>query len=249
MKAGIKLNTKSYIQKPIKNGVYRKYFKRPMDLILSVFAVILLSPVLLIVAVLVKIKHGSPVIFKQKRPGLKEKIFTLYKYRTMTDERDENGELLPDEIRLTKFGKFLRATSLDELPELFNILKGDMSIVGPRPQLVKDLVFMSSQQRLRQKVLPGLSGWAQVNGRNSVKWEEKLALDLEYIENITFLGDLKIICVTLGKVFKREGISAEGMDTADDFGDYLLKEKKINVNEYNKAIKESNEIISAKLIK
>lgn len=224
-------------------GIYRRYIKRPIDFILSLCAVIVLSPVLLVVAVLVRVKLGSPVIFKQKRPGLNERIFTLYKFRTMTDERDENGELLPDEIRLTRFGRLLRSTSLDELPELFNILKGDMSIVGPRPQLIKDLVFMSPEQRLRQTVMPGLSGWAQVNGRNGVTWEEKLALDLEYIEDITFLGDCKIILMTLFKVFKREGISADGMDTAEDFGDYLLRKGQIDEDYYHIGIDRSKHLI------
>ena len=203
-----------------------------MDFILSLIALIILSPVFLVVALLVRINLGSPVIFKQQRPGLNEKIFTMYKFRTMTDERDENGELLPDAVRLTKFGKFLRSTSLDELPELFNILKGDMSIVGPRPQLVRDMVFMTSEQRQRHNVLPGLTGWAQVNGRNDITWEEKLALDLEYISNITFLGDLKIIFLTVVKVFKRDGITTQGMDTAEDLGDYLLRIGIINEKDY-----------------
>ncbi|AGC67169.1 putative sugar transferase EpsL [Thermoclostridium stercorarium subsp. stercorarium DSM 8532] len=168
---------------------YRKYRKRIMDIVMSLIAIIILSPVLLLIAALVKIKLGSPVIFKQKRPGLNEKIFTLYKFRTMTDARDENGMLLPDNVRLTRFGRMLRSTSLDELPELFNILKGDMSFVGPRPQLVKDLVFMTPQQRKRHSVLPGLTGWAQINGRNGITWEEKLELDLEYIKNISFFKD------------------------------------------------------------
>jgi undecaprenyl phosphate N,N'-diacetylbacillosamine 1-phosphate transferase len=155
---------------------YRRYIKRPMDILLSLLAIIILSPVMLTVALLVRIRLGSPVLFRQKRPGLNEKIFTMYKFRTMTDERDENGKLLPDDIRLTRFGKFLRSTSLDELPELFNILKGDMSIVGPRPQLVKDLVFMTPEQQKRHSVLPGLTGWAQVNGRNAVEWEKNLNL-------------------------------------------------------------------------
>jgi undecaprenyl phosphate N,N'-diacetylbacillosamine 1-phosphate transferase len=213
-------------------GVYRKYIKRPMDFILSLCAIIVLAPVLLIIAILVRVKLGSPVLFKQKRPGLNEKIFTLYKFRTMTDERDENGELLPDSERLTKFGSLLRSTSLDELPELFNIIKGDMSIVGPRPQLVRDMVFMTSEQRHRHCVLPGLSGWAQVNGRNGITWEEKLLLDLEYIDAITFLQDWKIIFMTVAKVFQRDGVSAKGMDTAEDYGDYLLREKKITVDEH-----------------
>jgi lipopolysaccharide/colanic/teichoic acid biosynthesis glycosyltransferase len=217
---------------PSNQGIYQRYLKRPMDFILSLIALIILSPVFLVVALLVRINLGSPVIFKQQRPGLNEKIFTMYKFRTMTDERDENGELLPDAVRLTKFGKFLRSTSLDELPELFNILKGDMSIVGPRPQLVRDMVFMTSEQRQRHNVLPGLTGWAQVNGRNDITWEEKLALDLEYISNITFLGDLKIIFLTVVKVFKRDGITTQGMDTAEDLGDYLLRIGIINEKDY-----------------
>ncbi len=217
---------------PSNQGIYQRYLKRPMDFILSLIALIVLSPVFLVVALLVRINLGSPVIFKQQRPGLNEKIFTMYKFRTMTDERDENGELLPDAVRLTKFGKFLRSTSLDELPELFNILKGDMSIVGPRPQLVRDMVFMTSEQRQRHNVLPGLTGWAQVNGRNDITWEERLALDLEYISNITFLGDLKIIFLTVVKVFKRDGITTQGMDTAEDLGDYLLRIGIINEKDY-----------------
>jgi len=226
-----------------KRFIYRRFFKRPMDFILSLIAIIVLSPVMLVVALLVRTKLGSPVLFKQKRPGLNEKIFTMYKFRTMTDERDENGELLPNSVRLTKFGKMLRATSLDELPELFNILKGDMSVVGPRPQLVRDMVFMSLEQRQRHSALPGLTGWAQVNGRNGVTWEEKLSLDLEYIENISFLGDWKIIFMTVAKVFQRDGVSAEDMDTAEDFGDYLLREKKITEDEYCAAIEESKQLL------
>ena len=225
-----------------KPQIYRKYVKRPMDFILSLLAIIVLSPVLLIIAILVRVNLGKPVLFRQERPGLNEKIFTIYKFRTMTDQRDENGNLLPDNIRLTKFGKFLRSTSLDELPELFNILKGDMSIVGPRPQLVKDMVFMTPEQRKRHSVLPGLTGWAQVNGRNAVEWEKKLELDLEYVNNVTFSNDIKIILLTIRKVFKREGISAEGMDTAEDYGDYLLRLNKITYNEYNEALEKSKKI-------
>lgn len=229
----------------MKGGIYRKYFKRPMDIILSLIALIVLSPILLIVALLVRIKLGSPVIFKQQRPGLNEKIFTMYKFRTMTDERDENGELLSDSIRLTKFGRFLRASSLDELPELFNILKGDMSIVGPRPQLVRDMVFMTKEQRQRHSVVPGLTGWAQVNGRNDISWEEKLLLDLEYIDNINFIRDWKIIFMTATKVFKREGISTEGMDTAEDFGDYLLRKGVIDEISYFEGLEKSEQIGAA----
>ena len=162
-----------------KKGIYERYFKRPMDFVLSLLGIIVLSPLMLIIALLVRFKLGRPVIFKQERPGWNERIFTLYKFRTMTDEKGENGELLPDELRLTKFGKFLRSTSLDELPELFNILKGEMSIVGPRPLLVDYLPLYNEQQRRRHEVRPGLTGWAQVNGRNAISWEEKFDLDIE----------------------------------------------------------------------
>ncbi|RIW36168.1 sugar transferase [Bacillus salacetis] len=222
--------------------MYKRFIKRPMDFILSLIAIIVLSPVLLAVTILVRTKLGSPVIFKQKRPGLNEKIFTMYKFRTMTDERDENGELLPDSVRLTKFGRFLRSTSLDELPELFNILLGDMAIVGPRPQLVRDMVFMTTQQRERHSVLPGLTGWAQVNGRNGVTWEKKLTLDLEYVNNITFLRDCRIILMTVAKVFIRDGISAEGMDTAEDYGDYLLRIGQIDKGTYINGLEKSRKI-------
>lgn len=198
-------------------GIYRRYFKRPMDFILSLLAIIVLSPVLLVVAILVRTKLGSPLIFKQKRPGLNERIFTLYKFRTMTDERDKFGELLPDSVRLTKFGKFLRSTSLDELPELFNILKGDMSIVGPRPLLVQYLPLYDEQQKHRHDVRPGLSGWAQVNGRNAISWEDKFDLDVEYVNNVSFLLDWKIIFLTLKKVFVREGINSETSVTMEPF--------------------------------
>lgn len=226
-----------------KGGIYRRYLKRPMDFVLSLLAIIVLSPVILIIAVLVRIKLGSPVIFKQKRPGLNEKIFTMYKFRTMTDERDKNGELLPDAARLTKFGRALRSTSLDELPELFNILKGDMSIVGPRPQLIKDMVFMTPEQRMRHEIRPGLSGLAQINGRNCVKWEDKFVYDLEYLENITFLRDCKIILITLIKVFKRESINTDGMATAEDFGDYLLNTGKVDKSYYADRIEESKQLM------
>ncbi len=226
-----------------KGGIYRRFVKRPMDFILSLIAIFVLSPVFLTVGLLVRTKLGSPVLFKQKRPGLNEEIFMMYKFRTMTDERDENGVLLPDSVRLTKFGKLLRSTSLDELPELFNILKGDMSIVGPRPQLVRDMVFMSPKQRARHSVLPGLTGWAQVNGRNGVTWEEKLSLDQEYIQNITFYQDIKIIILTFAKVFIRDGISADGMDTAEDLGDYLLRRNMVSEEEYFSAMEESKQLL------
>mgnify|MGYP000395096700 CR=1 FL=1 len=223
-----------------KKGIYERFFKRPMDFMLSLMALIVLCPVLFVVAVIVRVKLGSPIIFKQERPGLNEKIFTMYKFRTMTNERDENGELLPDSIRLTKFGKMLRSTSLDELPELFNILFGDMSIVGPRPQLVRDMVFMSSEQRRRHTIRPGLTGWAQVNGRNSITWEGKLSHDLDYIKKISFLYDWKIIFLTGYKVLYREDISADGMETAEDLGEYLLRKGKISESEFINKIQIEN---------
>ena len=213
--------------------MYKKYFKRIVDIFCASAAIIVFCWLYVLVAVLVKVKLGSPVIFKQARPGLGGKIFTLYKFRTMTDEKDENGKLLPDDVRLTSFGKLLRKTSLDELPEAFNILKGDMSVVGPRPQLVRDMVFFTDEQMMRQSVKPGLSGLAQIMGRNGITWEEKLDYDLKYIENITFWGDFKIVFMTVWTAFvKKDGISQEGMDTAEDLGDYLLNSKKISHEEY-----------------
>lgn len=206
--------------------MYAKYFKRILDFILSLIAIIILSPVLLIVAVLVRIKLGSPVIFKQQRPGKDEKIFTLYKFRTMTDKKDANGNLLPDSERLTKFGKALRSTSLDELPELFNILKGDMAIVGPRPLLVEYLPLYNREQKHRHDVRPGLTGLAQISGRNSISWEEKFKEDIIYVKNITFISDMKIILKTIIKVFKREGISQKNNVTIEKF-----KGNKENFNE------------------
>lgn len=217
--------------------MYRKCIKRILDFVLSLFALIALSPILLIIAILVKTKLGSPVIFKQKRPGLNEKIFTLYKFRTMADQKDSSGKLLPDSERLTKFGKLLRSTSLDELPELINILKGDMSIVGPRPQLIKDMWFMNEEQRKRHIVRPGLTGLAQINGRNNITWENKINYDLEYLKNITFIKDVKITLKTVGKVFARKDIETDGMDTAEDLCDYLLREGKITQEEYYETLK------------
>lgn len=200
-----------------KKGLYEKFIKRPQDFVLSLIALILLCPILLIVAMLVRIRLGSPIIFKQKRPGLNEKIFDMYKFRTMTDDRNENGELLPDSLRLTRFGKFLRSTSLDELPELFNIVRGDMSIIGPRPLLVQYLSLYNEYQKRRHEVRPGLSGLAQVNGRNAIDWEDKFKLDVEYIDNVSFLGDWKIIFLTIKKVFEREGISSNTSATMEPF--------------------------------
>ena len=197
--------------------MYARYIKRWLDFILSLFAVIVLSPILLIVALLVRIKLGSPVIFKQERPGLHEKIFTLYKFRTMTDKKDKDGNLLPDDQRLTKFGKLLRSTSLDELPELFNILKGDMSIVGPRPLLVKYLPLYNEHQKHRHDVRPGFTGWAQCNGRNAISWEEKFDLDIYYVKHVSFRLDLSIIFKTIKIVFLREGISSDTSVTMEEF--------------------------------
>ncbi|MFL2122537.1 sugar transferase [Marinilactibacillus psychrotolerans] len=201
----------------LNNGLYRRFLKRPMDFILSLMAIIVLSPVLIIVGVLVRVKLGSPVLFKQKRPGLNENIFTMYKFRTMTDQKDENGELLPDSVRLTKFGRMLRSTSLDELPELFNILKGDMSIVGPRPLLIQYIDLYNEHQKRRHEVRPGLSGHAQVNGRNAISWEDKFNLDVEYVDNVSFIGDWKIIFLTIKKVFVKEGISSDTSVTMEPF--------------------------------
>ncbi|MDI2587668.1 sugar transferase [Psychrobacillus sp. NEAU-3TGS] len=197
--------------------MYCKFIKRPMDFILSLIAIIVLSPVLMIVAILVRTKLGSPVLFKQERPGLNEKIFIMYKFRTMTDKTDKNGDLLPDSIRLTKFGILLRSTSLDELPGLFNILKGNMSIIGPRPLLVQYLPLYNEHQKRRHNVRPGLSGLAQINGRNAISWEDKFNLDVKYVDNVSFIVDWKIIFLTLKKVFVREGINSETSATIEPF--------------------------------
>ncbi|WP_217486765.1 sugar transferase [Cytobacillus firmus] len=206
-----------------KSGIYRRFIKRAMDFILSLTAIMILSPVFLTVAILVRVKLGSPILFKQERPGLNGKIFTMYKFRTMTDQKDENGVLLPNHIRLTKFGKSLRSTSLDELPELFNILKGDMSIIGPRPLLIEYLPLYNERQRNRHNVRPGLSGLAQVNGRNAISWEQKFNFDIEYVENISFLLDVKIIAQTFLKVFKREGVNKSESVTMERFRGTLDK--------------------------
>lgn len=225
-------------------GPYERWFKRPVDILCALAAIVVFSWLYLLVAVLVRINLGSPVIFRQPRPGKDENVFFLYKFRSMTDDRDGNGNLLPDEIRLTKFGKFLRSTSLDELPEAFNILKGDMSVIGPRPQLVRDMVFMTPEQRMRHWVRPGLSGLAQVRGRNAISWEGKLATDLEYIQKITFWGDVKIILLTVKKFLCREDISAEGMETAEDFGDYLLRTGEVTEEEYGAKQAHARELLN-----
>jgi undecaprenyl phosphate N,N'-diacetylbacillosamine 1-phosphate transferase len=229
MQTEVRSNMNRPVQLVNNGGVYRKYIKRPMDFILSLIAIIVLAPVLLIIAILVRVKLGSPVLFKQKRPGLNEKIFTLYKFRTMTDVRDENGELLPDEVRLTRFGKLLRSTSLDELPELFNIIKGDMSVVGPRPLLIEYLPLYNNHQKRRHEVRPGLSGHAQVNGRNAISWEDKFELDVEYVDNVSFIGDWKIILVTLKKAFMREDINSETATTIELFKGSINAEERVNI--------------------
>ncbi|MCI5920241.1 MAG: sugar transferase [Roseburia sp.] len=197
--------------------MYEKYIKRPQDFICALLALIILSPVILITAVLVRIKLGSPVIFKQERPGLNGKIFVLYKFRTMTDKKDKGGNLLPDDQRLTRFGKMLRSTSLDELLELINIIKGDMAVVGPRPLLVKYLGLYNEHQARRHEVRPGFTGYAQVHGRNSITWEDKFDKDVYYVDHISFLGDWKIIFQTIRTVVKREGISSDTSETMEDF--------------------------------
>ena len=199
------------------NNYYEKYFKRLFDFVCSLIAIILFSWLFLIIGLLVRIKLGSPVLFKQARPGKNEKIFNMYKFRTMTDDRDETGDLLPDEIRLTSFGKWLRSTSLDELPELFNILKGDMSFVGPRPLLVRYLTLYSTEQRKRHMVRPGLTGLAQISGRNQLSWNEKFALDIQYVLNVNFGLDIKILFITFYKVFKRDGITSNDNVTTEPF--------------------------------
>lgn len=200
-----------------KPGFYEKYIKRPQDFLCALFAIIVLSPAMFITAVFVRVKLGSPVVFKQQRPGKGGKIFRLYKFRTMTDERDEKGKLLPDEVRLTKFGRLLRSTSLDELPELINILKGDMSVVGPRPLLVRYLDRYNSHQARRHEVRPGFTGYAQVHGRNAISWEEKFDMDVKYVDHITFLGDWKIIFQTVKTVLLKEGICSDTSATMEEF--------------------------------
>ena len=238
-----------------KRGIYEKYIKRALDVVCATGAIVVFGPVYLGVALLVKFKLGSPVLFTQDRPGLigkdgKETVFKMYKFRTMTDERDENGELLPDEVRLTKFGAWLRNTSLDELPEAFNILNGTMSVIGPRPQLVSDMTFMTKEQRMRHTAKPGISGLAQVNGRNAISWEEKINWDLKYIEKVSLINDIKIVFDTVKKSFiKQEGITQNDMATAENLGDYLLRTKKINQECYDKKQNQARAIINKDMMK
>lgn len=200
--------------------MYKYVIKRLLDIFLSLCGIIVLSPVYLVLWVLVRIKLGKPALFTQERPGKNGKLFKLYKFRSMTSEKDASGELLPDEVRLTRFGKLLRSTSLDELPELFNILKGDMSLIGPRPLLVRYLPYYTEEESHRHDVRPGLTGYAQVNGRNALGWEERFAYDLEYVKNVSFLMDLKIIGMTVGKVLKRSGTLSGADQTVADFDVY-----------------------------
>lgn len=224
--------------------MYARFFKRPLDFFCALSAILCLSPVLFLLTVLGAIKMKGNPFFTQPRPGKNEKIFKLVKFRTMTNEKDAQGNLLPDDVRLNAYGKFLRSTSLDELPELFNILKGDMAVIGPRPQLVRDMVFMTPEQRKRHTVRQGLSGLAQISGRNAVTWEAKIGYDLEYIKKITFLGDIRIILTTLSKVFKRDGITEEGSDTATDLCDYLLATGKITREQYDRGQAEAKKLIA-----
>ena len=222
-----------------KRGFYEKYIKRILDIICSLSAIIVFSWLYLIIAIVVRIKMGSPVLFTQPRPGLirngKETIFDMYKFRTMTDERDKEGNLLPDEKRLPAFGRMLRATSLDELPEAFNILKGDMSVIGPRPWLVRDMVFMTDEQRMRHTAKPGLSGLAQVKGRNAITWEDKITWDLKYIQKVTFFNDLQLVWQTFKQVFIDKKITESTKETELelDYGDALLRSYKVNREQYN----------------
>ena len=240
------------VEVKVSDGIYAKYIKRAMDFFLSLCAIVVLSPIMIVLTFVGAIAMKGNPFFTQLRPGKidkktgSEKIFRLIKFRTMTCEKDKDGNLLTDDKRLTKYGKFLRSTSLDELPELINILKGDMAVIGPRPQLVKDMVFMTERQRMRHKVRPGLSGLAQISGRNAINWENKLEYDIEYIQNITFLGDWKIIFLTILKVFKRENISADGMETAEDLGDWLLNCETIQIEEYNIKQKYALRLLEAK---
>ncbi len=224
-------------------GIYARYIKRFLDIICCLATLVVFGWLYILVAIAVRVKLGSPVIFCQERPGKDGKIFKMYKFRSMSDERGEDGEFLPDEARLGEFGTRLRGSSLDEIPEVFNILKGDMSIIGPRPQLVRDMVFMTSEQKKRHCVRPGLTGLAQVNGRNAIDWENKLNFDLEYIQKVTFWGDIKILLRTVWAFIKKDGITEENHVTATDYGDYLLERGKVSKEEYDKKQREAKEIL------
>ena len=227
--------------------LYRPIFKRVMDIMCSSLVFLVLWPLWLVLAILVKTKLGSPIYFKQVRPGKNGKFFTLYKFRSMTNEKDENGNLLPDEVRLTKFGKWLRKTSLDEMPEAINIFLGQMSVIGPRPLLVKDYVFFDDEVMKRQSVRPGLSGLAQVTGRNNISWEDKFKYDLEYCKKITFFKDVKLVFQTIFKSFvKQENVNRDGFATDEDYGDYLLKQNVVSKKEYDEKILWAKEILNAK---
>ena len=212
--------------------MYQRYFKRIFDVLSSATVLLLFSPLLIVLAWLVRSKLGSPVIFTQIRPGKNVELFRLYKFRSMTDERDKDGKLLPDSERMTDFGRRLRATSLDELPELINILKGDMSVVGPRPQLVRDMVFFTPEEMKLQSVLPGLTGLAQISGRNNIDWKERFRYDLQYVQHITFVEDMRIIYRTIFKVGAQEDVATEGMETSEDYGDWLLRRNRITSDDY-----------------
>lgn len=225
-------------------GFYERFIKRPLDATLAMGGIIVLSPLYLIIALLVRKNLGSPVIFTQPRPGKDEEVFNLYKFRSMTDEKDADGKLLPDSERLPKFGRILRSTSLDELPELFNILKGEMALIGPRPQLVKDMVFMDDEQRKRHSVRAGLTGLAQVSGRNAITWEKKLKIDIEYVKNLSLKNDFNIFLKTIKGVLCQEDISEEGIDTATDYGDYLLNTNQITEDCYRQGQMEAEVLLN-----
>lgn len=238
----------AFFRRPV--GIYERFVKRPLDCFTACCAAIVLSPVLLFLTAAGAVKMKGNPIFTQERPGRidprtgREKIFRLIKFRSMTNEKDADGNLLPDEQRLHEYGKRLRASSLDELGEILNIIKGDMAIVGPRPQLVRDMVFMTPEQRKRHQVRQGLTGLAQCNGRNGLSWENKLQYDIDYIENgITFLGDVKIVGKTVVKVFQKEGITQDNMATAADYGDYLLSEDRVDQEEYDRKQREAKEYV------
>lgn len=224
--------------------MYRKFLKRFFDICSALAVFIFLWPLYLVLMLLVRIKLGKPVYFKQIRPGKDGKLFIMYKFRSMTDKKDKNGNLLPDEQRLTKFGKALRKSSLDEMPEAINILKGNMSVIGPRPLLVKDFVFFDDKIMKRQTIKPGLSGLAQVKGRNNISWEEKFKYDLDYIDKVSFCRDLSLIFKSVGKAFIRhDDVDRKGYSTDIDYGDYLLENKKVSLNEYNDKIQKANALI------